>query len=216
MKAALFDLDGVIIDTESQYSAFWGEMQRMFIPDNPGFASQIKGQSLTCILADNFLDKNVRQEVLRRLDAFEAAMSFPYIDGARAFVESLKVAGIPTAIVTSSNRQKMDQLYRAIPDFRQSFTHILTAEDFLQSKPSPDCYITAARRLGMRPEDCVVFEDSFNGIKAGRLSGAFVVGLATTNPVDVLTPLCDVVVSDFCSYNLNKINKLFYLLKQKE
>lgn len=216
MKAALFDLDGVIVDTENQYTAFWSEMQRLYLPDNVDFALQIKGQSLTCILKEYFLGENVRREVLRRLEAFEATMSYPYINGARAFVESLKAAGVPTAIVTSSNKAKMDQLYKAIPDFRQLFIHILTAEDFRQSKPSPDCYITAARRLGICPEDCVVFEDSFNGIEAGRLSGAFVVGLATTNPADVLTPLCDIVISDFCADNLNKINKLFYLFKQKE
>ena len=116
MKAALFDLDGVIVDTENQYTAFWSEMQRLYLPDNVDFALQIKGQSLTCILKEYFLGENVRREVLRRLEAFEATMSYLYINGARAFVESLKAAGVPTAIVTSSNKAKMEQLYKAIPD----------------------------------------------------------------------------------------------------
>jgi len=77
------------------------------------------------------------------------------------------------------------------------FDAILTSEDFAASKPDPDCYLRAARRLGARPEDCVVFEDSFNGLRSGRAAGMTVVGLATTNAADAIRPLCDHVVGDY-------------------
>jgi HAD superfamily hydrolase (TIGR01509 family) len=69
----------------------------------------------------------------------------------------------------------MEAVYRKRPEFKQLFDAILTSEDFRESKPSPDCYLTAARRFGLQPDDCVVFEDSFNGLKSGRASGAFVI-----------------------------------------
>lgn len=211
MKAALFDLDGVIVDTESQYTAFWTEIQRMCFPDNPAFPIQIKGKALTCIYSEYFPEKAQQEQLQMRLQAFESTMTYPYIKGVRTFLPQLRNAGVPAVIVTSSNQEKMKKLYSAIPDFKLLFTHILTAEHYTHSKPSPDCYISAAAQLGLQPEECVVFEDSLNGIEAGRLSGAYVVGLATTHPVEVLAPLCDTVISDFSEENLNKINFLFSL-----
>lgn len=91
----------------------------------------------------------------------------------------------------------MESVYRQHPEFKSIFDAILTSEDFDESKPSPDCYIKGAHRFGVKPEDCIVFEDSFNGLKSGRASGAFVIGLATTNSPESIAPYADVVVKDF-------------------
>ena len=91
----------------------------------------------------------------------------------------------------------MEAVYRSHPEFKGLFDAILTAEDFDRSKPDPDCYLKAAGRFGIAPEHCVVFEDSFNGLKSGRAAGMYVVGLATTNPTDAIRPLCDEVISDY-------------------
>lgn len=194
-RAALFDLDGVVLDTESQYSEFWGQMGREFRPDIPDFSQRIKGQTLRQIFDAWFDGERVRQaEITRRLNEFEAQMSYIYIKGTRAYAERLRQEGIPTAIVTSSNRPKMEAVYRARPELPMLFDKILTAEDFAESKPSPDCYLRGAAAFGVKAEDCVVFEDSVNGLKAGRASGAYVVGLATTNPREAIAPLCNLVV----------------------
>lgn len=198
IKAALFDLDGVILDTESQYSDFWGQMGNDYRPDVEGFANRIKGQTLTQIFSQWF-DGNdmVQEEITRRLNAFEQQMSYIYIKGSRAYVESLHARGIATAIVTSSNRPKMQQVMHAHPEFTMLFDDILTSEDFAASKPDPDCYITAAQRFGLLPAECAVFEDSINGLRAGRAAGCYVVGLATTNPRSIIEPLADIVIDDF-------------------
>ncbi|MBQ8968350.1 MAG: HAD family phosphatase [Bacteroidaceae bacterium] len=197
-RAALFDLDGVVLDTESQYSKFWWQMGRVFRPDIPDFSLRIKGQTLRQIF-DAWFDGETEQqaEITRRLNDFEAQMSYIYIKGTRAYVERLRLVGIPTAIVTSSNRPKMEAVYRARPELPMLFDKILTAEDFAESKPSPDCYLRGAAAFGLKAGDCVVFEDSVNGLKAGRASGAYVVGLATTNPREVIEPLCDEVIDNF-------------------
>jgi HAD superfamily hydrolase (TIGR01509 family) len=102
-----------------------------------------------------------------------------------------------TAVVTSSNIPKMLSVYAKRPEFRQLFDAILTSEDFAKSKPDPDCYLRAAQRFGVSPSDCVVFEDSFNGLKSGRAAGMYVVGLATTNTADAIRNYCDEVIPDF-------------------
>lgn len=194
-RAALFDLDGVILDTEGQYGRFWGQMGREFHPEVPDFAQRIKGQTLVQIFDAWFQGQNERQaDIKRRLDDYERQMEYPYIKGTRAYVESLRRRGTPTAIVTSSNREKMENVYRARPELKDLFSLILTSEDFRASKPDPDCYLRAAERLGVSIRECVVFEDSVNGLRSGRASGAYVVGLATTNPREVIAPLCDEVV----------------------
>lgn len=202
MKAALFDLDGVIIDTEPQYTEYWRSVGRKFFPDDKDFALKLKGQTLTCIF-DKFFSglPEVRQEVCRSLEDFERTMDYPYVEGAVDYVSALRKAGIQTAIVTSSNQEKMECLWRVHPEIRKVFSRIFTAEDTTKSKPAPDCYILAAKALGVTAEDCYVFEDSFNGLQAARASGAYVVGLSTSNPVEKIRDLCDEVIPDFVSYS---------------
>jgi HAD superfamily hydrolase (TIGR01509 family) len=96
----------------------------------------------------------------------------------------------------------MEAVYSKRPEFKQLFDAILTYEDFRESKPSPDCYLTAARRFGLQPDDCVVFEDSFNGLRSGRAAGMTVVGLATTNSEEDVAPLSDVVIKDYTNFNI--------------
>jgi beta-phosphoglucomutase-like phosphatase (HAD superfamily) len=91
----------------------------------------------------------------------------------------------------------MESVYRQHPEFKDLFDAILTSEDFEYSKPHPDCYLKAAARFGALPEECIVFEDSFNGLKSGRAAGMTVIGLATTNPAEEITPLCDQVINDY-------------------
>ena len=97
--------------------------------------------------------------------------------------------------------KKMECVYKAHPDFNDMFDAVLTSDDFTQSKPHPQCFLIAAKRLNAEPQDCVVFEDSFNGLKAGMAAGMTVVGLATTNPAQQIAPLCDIVVEDFSQLN---------------
>lgn len=210
VKAVLFDLDGVIFDTEHQYSVFWGEQCRLFHPDDPGLEQRIKGQTLNQIY-EQILSGSLepmRPVVTERLNAFEAAMTFDYVPGFLDFLGQLHKDGIKTAVVTSSNREKMKAVYKQRPDFTQLFNIILTSDDFTGSKPDPSCYLTAARQLNVTPDACIVFEDSFNGLRAGKAAEMRVVGLSTTNPAMAIAPLCDVVISDY-----HELEKIDFLLK---
>lgn len=194
-KAFLFDLDGVIIDTEGQYQIFWGGIGREFLPQIPDFATRIKGSTLVAIHDNYFQDLAIRAEVDRRLVAYEDNMRYPIFPGAQEFIAAARSKAIPNAIVTSSNQQKMASLATQQPTLTAAFDHVFTAEDAGRGKPYPDCYLRAAERLGVKAEECVVFEDSINGLKAARASGAFVVGLTTTHPAEIVSQYADIVIS---------------------
>lgn len=196
-KAALFDLDGVVFDTEPQYSIFWGGQFRRYYPEHPGMEQLIKGMTLVEIYEKYFQDKDIQERITRELDEFEQTMDFVYVKGFENYVKSLRGRGVKTAVVTSSNMAKMENVYRKRPEFKTYFDAILTSEDFAESKPSPDCYQRAAQRFGLTKDECVVFEDSFNGFKSGRAAGMYVVGLATTNSPESIAPFADRVIKEY-------------------
>ncbi|MCR4914162.1 MAG: HAD family phosphatase [Prevotella sp.] len=211
LKAALFDLDGVVIDTETQYSVFWGSQCRLYHPEHPGLENEIKGQTLDQILDMGWSGEleSERQVLIERLNAFEAQMQLDYLEGFLPFISDLRQHGMKTAVVTSSNRLKMENVYRQHPEFQQLFDAILTSEDFAESKPSPDCYLRAAQRFGLEREACVVLEDSVNGLRSGRAAGMMVVGLVTTNPLDVVRPLSDCQIKDYTNFDYKTLNELW-------
>ena len=193
---ALFDLDGVILDTEGSYTAFWDDYGSRHFSEKD-FGLKIKGQTLVKILGDYFPEENERKAITEAINDFERNMSYPFVPGVENYIKSLKSNGIRTAVVTSSNLLKMDNVYRCHPGFREMFDMILTSEDFSESKPSPYCYLKAMRLFGAGPEDCVVFEDSLAGLQSARASGAFVTALTTTNPEEVVRNYADLVIRDF-------------------
>lgn len=208
LKAVLFDLDGTVFDTESQYSVFWGRMGRLYLPDLPDFARRIKGTTLTQILNRYFPGAELQAHITSLLDEWEGQMEFPFIRGAEDFVRQLRRAGVATAVVTSSNERKMQQVRRKVSQFGGLFSHVLTAEMFKASKPDPDCFLQGMQVCGADRETCVVFEDAFTGLEAGMRSGAMTIGLATTNPADALRGKCDKVVADFTGLSPQLLDRL--------
>lgn len=204
VKACLFDLDGVVFDTEPLYTLFWRNLDKRLRPNIDNFEHIIKGQTLVQIYDKYFAGEEDKQkEVTTLLYEYEQNMSFNYITGFENFVKDVRSKGIKTAVVTSSNLEKMQNVYNKHPEFKGYFDEILTSEDFEESKPSPDCYLKAAARFGVSPKECIVFEDSFNGLRSGIASGARVIGLATTNFVAEIEPYTKEVISNYDGFTLS-------------
>lgn len=192
--AVLMDCDGVVLDTEGQYSRFWGRVGEERFPHVPDFSRRIKGMTLVQIKADYFSSEEELAWIDRELTAFENRMDYPYVPGAEALLAHLRGLGVPIALVTSSDHAKMQHVHARHPEFASRFDAIVTSEDVRQSKPAPDCFLLAARKLGVAPESCLAIEDSPNGLRAARASGALVAALATTCPASEIAPLADLVV----------------------
>lgn len=207
--AALFDFDGVVMDTETQYSLFWDKIGEEFFPEIEEFGRIIKGQTLAQIYSKHFAGMEKEQEeITARLNRFEKEMTFDYIPGVVEFMKDLRANGAKIAIVTSSNDLKMANVYAAHPELKELTDRILTAEMFTRSKPAPDCFLLGAEVFGTVTENCVVFEDSFHGLEAGNAANMVVVGLCTTNPKEAICDKCKVVIPDFTEFSFEKMKAL--------
>lgn len=213
LKAALFDLDGTLFNTEKQYSIFWERIGALHHPEIPDFANVIKGTTLTNILDTYFPSPIIRNEIVESLNHWESGMRYNFYPGAVDFLISLRTNGVKMAIVTSSNAQKMNSVRRQMPDFDKIFDKVLTAEDFEHSKPNPDCYLKGAAALGCTTNECVVFEDAYNGLAAGRAAGIFTFGMTTTHSRAEIAHKCDYVLDDF---KWLKYEDIVHLLKISE
>ena len=137
------------------------------------------------------------EKIQNELNEYECVMNYEYIPGVVRFIKEIRSHGVKTAVVTSSNTLKMENVYRAHPEFKSLFDRILTAENFKYSKPDPDCYLLGAKVFDTTPENCFVFEDSFNGLEAGNRAEMCVIGLSTTNPANLIADKARIVIPDF-------------------
>lgn len=207
--AALFDFDGVVMDTESQYTIYWNGVGRKYHPDKENFGLLIKGQTLSQIYDRFFKGMDAEQaEITKGLDKFESEMEYEYVPGVVEFMKELRNNGVKIAIVTSSNEKKMSNVYSSHPELKGLVDRILTAEMFTLSKPAPDCFLLGAKVFDTVPENSVVFEDSFHGLQAGKSAGMLVVGLSTTNSKEAIKDKCDVVIPDFSNFTFSDIISL--------
>lgn len=207
--AALFDLDGVLIDSESIYTVFWNRMNELFPTGIDNFPYVIKGTTLPQILDRYFPDPKVQAELRVYLKKQEAEMVYRIFPGVERFLKALKEKDIPTAIVTSSNDAKMKVLFDSLPGFRDYFDVVVTDTDVTRSKPDPQGYMLAAERLGVPSEHCVVFEDSRAGLEAGRRAGGKVVAVATTLTHEDIAGCGDIVIDSFEELTPERVEALF-------
>ena len=203
--AALFDFDGVIMDTETQYTVFWNEQGLKYLNEED-FGRRIKGQTLAQIYEKYFSTlPEAQQEITAKLNVFEKQMSYEYIPGVEAFIADLRRHDVKIAIVTSSNEEKMQNVYNAHPEFKGMVDRILTGEMFARSKPAPDCFLLGMEIFESTPESTYVFEDSFHGLQAGMTSGSTVIGLATTNSREAITGKAHYIMDDFIGMTYDKL-----------
>lgn len=200
----LFDLDGVLIDSETTYTTFWSEIARIYPTGVENFAIAIKGTTLPSIL-EYFSDALVREDIVRRLGVFQDNMEFPPFPGARELLEELKEADIPTAVVTSSDASKMQLLFSQHPWIPELLTAVIDASKVTRSKPDPQGYLLGAHAIGVPASSCYVFEDSLQGLAAGRAAGARVIGVATTYPRERIMSLADMVIDSVADITAEKL-----------
>lgn len=184
--AILFDLDGVLIDSEGLYTRFWAETEALYPTGIQNFARAIKGTTLDSIM--RFFKPEERDDIMARILDFDSNLEYPMFPGAIDLLELLKQREIPAALVTSSNPEKMAQLERQYPDFPGRFSVVINGSMVSRGKPDPEGYLLAAKKLGKNPGKCVVVEDSLQGVRAGRAAGCEVWGLTTTLPAETVVP----------------------------
>lgn len=203
MKTALFDFDGVVVDTEPIYDIFWNEAAEKYQVGIDNFAHVIKGTTLPFIMETYFSDfpEEVRRQIVRESVAYENDMPIPPMPGSLEFIRMLKANGVRLGLVTSSDEAKVMRAFRLL-SLDGLFDTLVTADRITRGKPDPMCYRLAASDLQVAPADCLVFEDSFAGIEAATRAGMRVIGLSTTNPAEALQDKVYRVIPDFQGLSL--------------
>lgn len=203
VNGVLFDLDGVLIDSERIYSGFYDNLGEIYNIEEENFSMAIKGSTIEQILNKYFPSPEASADVLRRINEFESNMEYPVCEGVIEFLTELKSRHIPMAIVTSSSDNKMVKLWSQHAELKDFFDTIVTGSDISRSKPDPEGYLLAAKRIGCNPEDCYVFEDSISGLAAGMNAGCAVIGLATTLPADRLQGKAHRLIDGFAGFSVD-------------
>jgi HAD superfamily hydrolase (TIGR01509 family) len=197
---ALFDWDGVLVDSKTLHQAAWDQVGREFgYPHGPDdfrrhFGSQNR-RAIREILKWTSDGPQIERISVRKENIYrERLRAVPeiWMAGSVSFVELLAERGIPCAVVSSSPRENIDAVL-GDATLRSKFTSIVTAEDTRLSKPHPESYLLGAARLGLPATRCVVFEDAPAGIEAGLAGGMRVVALTTTHAASDLQQAHQVV-----------------------
>lgn len=198
ITTTLFDFDGVVANTESQYDIFWTGIEKKYQLGIPDFSARIKGTTIQHIFNTYFphLSRGEQQKISTACLEFERDMDYEEVPGSVEFLHILKNKGYRVGLVTSSLVVKMEIALKKM-DLETAFDTIVTADRITRGKPDPMGYLLAAKDLGTESRKCVVFEDAFTGIQAGTIAGMKVIGLATTNPVAALEGKVAAVIPDF-------------------
>jgi beta-phosphoglucomutase family hydrolase len=192
--AALFDWDGVVVDSSGPHERSWELLAAetgLLLPEDhfkKGFG--MKNKVIIPELLNWTQDEaEIKRLSLRKEELYREVIRKDGIDplpGVSVFLERLRESGIPCVVGTSTDRENVETIFK-MTGLGEFFKDVVSAEDVDRGKPDPDVFLKAAVKAGNVPADrCVVFEDAQVGIDAGKAAGMKVVGVTTTHPGAVL------------------------------
>jgi HAD superfamily hydrolase (TIGR01509 family) len=181
-KAAIFDMDGLLIDSERVIMRAWLEGARALgFPLAPSDFVQVIGRAapesdaiLIGLLGSEQAFRDTAAHARAALRHGDAAPVFPLKTGAATLLAALHAAGVPCAVASSS---RVDEIRHRLGhvDVLKYFDSVSGGDEVARGKPDPALYLLAASRLGVAPQDCIAFEDSENGARAAQAAGIRVV-----------------------------------------
>lgn len=200
ITTVLFGLDGVVVDTEKEYDKFWSGIAESNGLKINNFAAVIKGMTLNSIIELYFAISTSEEKQAIRKACSEMEQSIDYkkilIPGVLDFIKYVKAAGYRIGLVTSSPTAKVEVVLGQL-SMQDTFDTIITSDSIKKGKPDPMGYVLAKTNLGVQSGECIVFEDSFTGIKAATYAFMRVIGVATTLSEDFLKDYTYGVIRDF-------------------
>ncbi len=201
IKAVIFDLDGVIIDSNPAIENFWkswADKENITLTDDM-ICEWIYGRKVGDTISGVFghLDDSRKQEIHSSAHLFDSSMQPGAINGVTDFIRKLTALQIPTGVVTSSHHTRMLKMLNNI-GIDTAFTHFVTAHDVTHGKPHPEPYEKMREKMNLSCEQCLVFEDAISGIASAKAAGMYAIGIGNTitAPGLLASGACD-VITDF-------------------
>jgi len=205
---AIFDWDGVIIDSSAAHEQSWDLLaadEKRVLP--PGHFKAGFGRKNQFIIPNilNWAHDHAeierigrrKEELYREILKTSGIQALP---GVRDLLEGLRAAGVPCVVGSSTPRLNIEHVM-TLANLHGFFADVVSAEDVSHGKPHPEVFLKAAAKINRIPAKCVVFEDAFVGLEAARAGGFKSIGVGTTNPVESLLEKCDRAVERLTELN---------------
>lgn len=213
IKTVIFDMDGVIVDTEPvHHFAYEQHFKELDIAVSPEMYAEFTGSStknIYSIIKDKFhLTEDVQTlvEGKRRLfnEAFDKKEDLYLLESVEDLIKELHAKGIQLVLASSSANETIERIFNRFK-LNPYFTYKVSGEDFPMSKPHPAIFLKAAELSKTSVENCIVIEDSTNGIKAANAAGIYCVGYKSINSKLQDYSLADKIISNFNELDYDKI-----------
>ena len=216
IQTVIFDMDGVIVDTEpvhryayyKQFEELNIEVTEVMYTSFTGFSTRNTFQTLK----EQFQLEHEVEDLIQRKrsifnDAFDTKEDLELLEGVRALIEDLYQNGIQLIVASSASKVTIDRVFTRF-GLHNFFTHIVSGEDFPKSKPHPAIFEHAASLSVAPKENCIVIEDSTNGVKAAKAAGIFCVGYNSEHSKDQDLAEADVVINHFNELDATSVKAL--------
>ena len=217
LKAVLFDMDGVIVDTEPLHSkAYYLMFKAVNIEVSDELYASFTGQSTISIcrkLCTHFKLSETPETLVvfkRKFfkQIFETDEDLHLIDGVLDLIKDYHNNGLTLVLASSASMTTINNVFERF-NLNQYFIAKLSGADLKDSKPHPEIFIKAAEASGYQKQECFVIEDSTNGIKASKAAGIYCVGFKSPHSKNQDYSKADLVISDFSEIKYSKVSQLF-------
>jgi beta-phosphoglucomutase len=216
--AAIFDMDGVLVDSNPFHLRKWADLLLEHrIPFNPDdLPQQILGQRNDTAFRFFFGTQLGEEEIQRFSEELEERFRRIFrphaepLPGLGALLAECHGAGLPMAVASSAMTKNVEFIVDVL-GFRPYFRCLVTGDEVTHPKPHPEIYFQTAAKLGVKPAACVTFEDSFVGVEAAKGAGMKCVAIASTFPPQELRERtdADLILPDFAGLSLGMLRELF-------
>ena len=216
VQTVIFDMDGVIVDTEPvHHFAYYQHFNELNIEVSDEMYRSFTGNSTRNIFqklkAQFDLQEDVEDLILRKRhlfnEAFDLKEDLYLIDGVEELIKDLHANGIQLIVASSASKVTINRVFTRF-NLHQYFTHIVSGEDFPKSKPHPAIFEHAASLSVAPKENCIVIEDSTNGIQAAVSAGIFCVGYDSFHSKDQDLSKANIIIRHFNELNFERVRDL--------